>query len=103
MADLEIERKGGYAGFGGPHLKSRGEVSYADLSATDRASVEALFERPAKGQRRGSGAARSLGAPGGDRFVYRISRRTSKGVETVEVSEDLVPQALRERVKDYLE
>ena len=45
---LKIEKKGGVAGFGGHHLKSRGELALSDLSAADRAALEALFNDPQK-------------------------------------------------------
>ena len=46
MERLQIERIGGIAGFGGPHLKSRGEVRLAELSPADRQAVESLFADP---------------------------------------------------------
>ena len=45
MADqLKVERTGGFAGFGGPHLKSRGEISTNELSPADLAALDALFD-----------------------------------------------------------
>ena len=45
MGEVRVEQLGGFAGFGGPHLKSWGVVDVAGLSQADRATVEALFQR----------------------------------------------------------
>lgn len=91
MDRLKIERVGGLAGFGGPHLKSRGELALTDLSAADHKTVEALFANP-----KAAGAA----PPGqADAFRYRITR----GTETIEVPEHAVPAAIRNSVKDTLD
>ncbi len=97
MSTVKIERIGGLGGFGGPHLKSRGECALADLSAADRAAVEALFAI--------KGKVRDLAAKlhTRDGFSYRISRETATGTETVEVPESSVPAALAASVKDTLE
>jgi len=87
-----VERVGGLAGFGGPRLKSAGEVAMSALSAADRKAIEAMFR----------GAARA-GAGKPDAFVYRISRRSGGVVKTVEVSEKLVPEVVRKCVKSTLE
>ena len=90
MDRLKIERVGGVAGFGGPHLKSRGEVTLSDLSAADQKTVEQLFADPDKVPvRRGQA----------DAFSYRITR----GAQTIEVPEHAVPPAIRNSVKDVLE
>jgi hypothetical protein len=87
---LKIERVGGIAGFGGPHLKSRGEVALSDLSSADRKTVESLFAGPnTPGPRRGEA----------DAFSYRITR----GEKTIEVPEHAVPPTIRNSVKDVLE
>ena len=92
MGMLSIERVGG-PGFGGPHLKSRGQHAFADLGAADQAKVVALFEKgdvPAD--------------PGtGDVFQYRITRQESGGARTIQVPERLVPPALIASVKDTIE
>ena len=92
---LEIERIGGLAGFGGPHLKSRGEVAVSDLSPADRQTVDDLFNHPEKVVQEPRGA--------GDVFRYRIMRHTAAGAQTIEVPENAVPAALRDSVKDVLE
>ncbi|MGX1317841.1 hypothetical protein AB7M17_001294 [Bradyrhizobium sp. USDA 377] len=91
MDRLKIERVGGFAGFGGPHLKSRGEVALSDLSAADQKTVEQLFADPGKvpAARRGQA----------DAFSYRITR----GAQTIEVPEHAVPPAIKSSVKDVLE
>ena len=48
MGEVRVEHLGGFAGFGGPHLKSRGELAVSDLSPVDRQAVEALFNDPQK-------------------------------------------------------
>ena len=94
MADeLEIERVGGFAGFGlpGSHVKSRGRIALSALSSGDRATVEEWFT---------GGASSEASKP--DAFRYRITRRSANGDETVELPEDRVPAAIRDRVKDEL-
>jgi hypothetical protein len=88
---LKIERVGGFAGFGGPHLKSRGEVALSDLSAADQKTVEQLFADPKKVAPAHPGQA--------DAFSYRITR----GAQTIEVPEHAVPSTIKNSVKDVLE
>jgi hypothetical protein len=97
LSTIKIEKIGGLGGFGGPNLKSRGERSYAELSAADQAAVDALFAPKPKA--RGAAANPQLR----DGFSYRISRQTATGIETVEVPENKVPAALISSVKDTLE
>lgn len=97
MGIVKIERVGGLGGFGGPHLKSRGECSLADLSAADQAAVDALFASQGKTH------AVPRNAPMRDGFSYRISRQTARGTKTVEVPESMVPAALVASVKDSIE
>lgn len=93
MDRIQIERTGGFAGFGlpGSRVESRGEVAVSELSQLDRAVVDALFER--KGPEEPH-------MPDG--FRYRITRQTAGGTETVEVPEGKVPDALKDSVKDVL-
>jgi hypothetical protein len=95
MGTLKIERIGGLAGFGvpGSRVKSSGEQAVSALSAADRASVEALFRKPAP--KRGSGLER-------DAFRYRITRVIEGKNQTVEVPESAVPPALKACVSDKL-
>ena len=95
MERLQIERLGGIAGFGGPHLKSRGEVRLSDLSPVDRQAVESLFADPQQGMPAQPGEA--------DAFRYRITRQTAAGPQTIEVPGNAVPAALRDSVRDVLE
>ncbi len=95
LQPIEIERVGGFAGFGGPgsHLRSRGALPWAHLSATDREQLERLL------------AARGVPAPaprGADGFRYRITTLHQGRPVTVEVHEDQVPAALRDCVQDEL-
>jgi hypothetical protein len=93
MDRLQIEKKGGVAGFGGPNLKSRGELALSKLSPADRAAVEGLFKEPQKAGPRGAA----------DAFSYHITRQTGAGPQTIEVPESAVPAVVRDSVKDVLE
>jgi len=92
---LKVERVGGLAGFGGPRLKSAGEVALSALSARDRKAIEAMF--------RGAARAARPGAAKPDAFVYRITLHSGRSMKTVEVSEEHVPEAVRKCVKSALE
>ena len=94
MAKLEVERIGGLAGFGGTrsHVRSRGEIDLTDLSAAEQSAVESLFQsggKPKPSEMR-------------DGFHYRITRTTSKGVETIVAPEEAVPATIRGSVKDEI-
>ena len=99
MGTVKIERVGGVGGFGGPHLKSRGELPIAELTAADQAAVNALFAGKSKGKARGAAPNPQMR----DGFSYRISRPTATGTETVEVPESMVPAKLLSSVKDSIE
>jgi hypothetical protein len=91
--EIEIERIGGFAGFGGSsRLRSMGAVRVDRLSAADREKVDALFRRGDAG----SGAVR-------DGFAYRLTRNGPSGRETVTVPEAEIPAALAASVRDRLE
>jgi hypothetical protein len=92
---LQVERIGGFAGFGGPHLKSRGEVTLSQLSPADKQTIEGLFKDPHKAAPAHPGEA--------DAFRYRITRRTAAGAQTIEVPGNAVPAAVRDSVQDVLE
>jgi hypothetical protein len=94
MAKLHVERLGGLAGFGGAgvHVRSHGEVDMAALSTAEQGAVEALFK--SRGKAKPSQVC--------DGFRYRISRTTSRGVESIEAPEEIVPAALSQCVKDEL-
>jgi hypothetical protein len=86
---LDIERLGGFAGFGGGHLRSRGTVQGHELKAAEREHVAALF------------AGKGPIAPTlPDGFRYRLTLASSG--QSVEVAEGAVPQSLRDRVQDEL-
>jgi hypothetical protein len=92
---LQIERIGGLAGFGGPHLKSRGELALSDLSPADRQALEELFSDPRKAAPPHPGEA--------DAFRYRITRQTAAGAQTIELPGNAVPAAVKDSVRDVLE
>lgn len=91
---LQIERIGGFAGYGlpGSHLRSRGELSISELSPADLQAVEALFQRKDQSA-----------TPKPDGFVYRITKKSGSDSQTIEVPDDSVPMAIRNAVKDTLE
>lgn len=94
MELLEVERIGGFAGFGSPgaHIRSRGQIEFASLAEADRQVVESLFTAHS--------AVRPSAHPDG--FTYRISRSTASGTETVQVPEAALPTAIIACVKDEL-
>ena len=92
MSKLTIERIGGYAGIGGAnsHVRSSGEIEIEDLSKEDKQTVEDLFKSKENAD---SSITR-------DSFIYKISRMTSNGIETIEADENRIPFALTQSVKD---
>ena len=92
---VKVERLGGLAGFGGPRLKSAGEVAMSALSEKDRKAIEAMF--------RGAARAARTGTAKPDEFVYRITLHSGGSMKTVEVFEERVPEAVRKCVKSTLE
>jgi hypothetical protein len=93
MTNIKVERVGGLGGFGGPHLKSDGELPAGKLTPSESAAVDALFNSGAESSR--------AGKPDG--FRYRITRQTPNGPQTVEVPEDAVPEKLKNCVQDRLD
>lgn len=91
-AKLSIERIGGVAAFGVGHLKSSGELDWAELSADDQAAVEALFARKKKPKRDSSTPEER----------YLITRQTAKGEQTVVATFTDTPAALKSAVKDQI-
>ena len=94
MSKLKIERIGGLAGFGGQnsHLRSNGEIDIDKLSEKDKKAVEDLFSAQGK-------AVKNLTT---DAFRYKISRTTSEGTESIETSEEKVPSAIKQTIKDQI-
>lgn len=92
MDKIEVERIGGFAGFGGPgsRIRSRGELALDTLPSADRQAMDALFASGGGGS----------GVPDG--FRYRITRTTASRTETIEVPEADVPAAIRASVRDEL-
>jgi len=91
-AKLSIERIGGVAAFGVGHLKSTGELDWAELSAEDQAAIDALFARKKK-PRRDSTTPEER---------YLITRQTPKGEQTVVATFTDTPAAIKSAVKDQL-
>lgn len=94
MDTVDVERLGGFAGFGQPggRLRSRGRIDLAHLAGADRQRLETLFTR--------AGAA---AIPFPDGFRYRMTRIVGGRTETVEVAEHEVPVAVRDCVHDELD
>jgi hypothetical protein len=94
MAVLQVERIGGLAGFGGAnsHVRSRGQLDLAALTAAEQQAVEALF------QSHGEAKASQMR----DGFRYKITRVTSAKSETIEAPESIVPAALVRCVIDEI-
>jgi len=86
---LEVERVGGFAGFGGGHLRSRGSLAGRQLTPKERERIDALM------------TGRGLTAPATpDGFRYRLTLAGSG--RSVEVGEADVPPAVRDCVRDEL-
>jgi hypothetical protein len=92
VSKLTIERLGGVAGFGGPNIKSEGQLDFSDLSPDDQAKVEKLFESGSIPPTKNTN----------DVFNYRITRQKDGHSQTIQVPESLVPAALVSSVKDSL-
>lgn len=96
---IEIERLGGLAGFGGSlgRLRSVGRLDLAQLGQAHREAVEALLDG-------------SLCAAGNvprypDGFRHRLSRMSSSSTPmqaSIEVSESVLPDFVRDAVHDEL-
>ena len=91
---VEVERIGGFGGFGlpGARIRSRGQLPWAQLSDADRKAVEHLLAR--KG---GPPASKTA-----DGFRYRITMHRGGQPVTSEANEDEVPVLLRNCVVDEL-
>jgi hypothetical protein len=92
---ISVEKHGGVAGFGGAHLKSKGECSLDALSRHDREVIDTLFRDPTKAH----------AAPGdGDPSThYHLTRVIDGQVRSVDVPEPLLPHSLRGCVRDVIE
>lgn len=89
---VDIERLGGFAGFGGGHLRSRGSAEGHELAPAVRAKVASLLDGT---------AAKPAAVPGAaDGFRYRLTLASSG--KSVEVPESAVPAELRDKVHDEL-
>ncbi|MOA50355.1 hypothetical protein D3C78_1733600 [compost metagenome] len=88
---IEVERLGGLAGYGQPgaRLRSRCRIQARDLSPADQATLQHIFLHPTP-----------TPAPGRDAFRYSFTRQLGEGVQTVIVAETVVPQAIRNCVRD---
>lgn len=95
---VEVEKLGGYAGFGlpGSKLRSRCELRHGQLDAALRRAVDAMFERaPA--------TRAAAAAPVADGFRYRITLHRADGHrQSVDLPERDVPAFLRASVRDEL-
>ncbi len=92
MTKIKIERKGGLAGFGSAnaHLQSIGEIAMDELSKEDKKIVKDLFKIKDK----------LVDNKKNDGFHYTISKETAKGIESIIVEEEKIPEAIKQCVKD---
>ena len=92
IGPVEVERLGGFAGFGlpGSRLRSCGHVEAAHLAAADRQALTALFDKP------------PAAPPLPDGFRYRLTRQTPAGPQAVEIAEQHVPESIKGCVRDEL-
>jgi hypothetical protein len=92
---ISVEKHGGFAGFGGAHLKSKGECALDALSQQDRDAIDTLFRDPTKAPT----------APGdGDPSThYHLTRVVDGQAHSVDVPEPLLPHSLRSCVRDVIE
>ena len=90
---VQVERLGGFAGFGlpGSALRSRGQLAWDQLNPQAQAQLAAWFNQPPHAP-----------AVGNDDFRYRLTRQTAAGVQVLELPEALVPAPLRDCVHDEL-
>lgn len=90
---IDVERFGGLAGYGmpGSHIRSRGHVLAQDLNPSEQALLRELFLAPAE-------------APTWvrDAFRYHLTRQSDCGPQTVIVAESMVPEPIRDCVRDEL-
>jgi hypothetical protein len=95
---VNIERKGGLAGFGLPNsrIRSRGSVDLRTLSLGDRQAIESLFVGRTP-------IAKPASPVQADAFHYHLTMTTPDGEKTVIVPEHQVPEAIRDAVQDELE
>jgi len=91
---IEVERIGGFAGFGlpGSRIKSRGVLSISKLSPADLSALDTLFSSDVPASQ-----------PMPDAFRYRITRVIGNKIQTIEIPEELVPMFIKNCVKDTLE
>jgi hypothetical protein len=91
MTQIDVERIGGFGGFGAPgHIRSRGTLDATQLAPQDARALESLFAAPPSE------------SPQADAFRYRLTRHTSAGPQTIEVAEAHVPHAVKAVVRDEL-
>ena len=95
MDKVQVERFGGFGGFGlpGGRVRSIGECALSDLSADDRAAVRSIFSNSS--HREGSSHVR-------DGFRYKLTLLTDGPRRTVELPEAAVPVAIRNCAVDRL-
>ena len=90
---IDVERLGGIAGYGmpGSRIRSRGHILAKDLTPVDQSALRTLFIEPSE-------------APAWmrDGFRYHLTRQSDCGPQTVIAAEAVVPDAIRECVRDEI-
>jgi hypothetical protein len=94
---VEVERFGGLGGFGLPGSRVRSRGVLRKLNAADREQLELLFT--SKPSRQGAAAS------SGDQFRYQLTLRRQDGSAAgqIELSEDAVPDLVRDCVREELQ
>lgn len=94
---LDVERLGGFAGFGGPgaRIRSVGRLHGHELGPADRERLAALFGGAAP-------PAETRGAADGFRYRLTLHRAGTSAPAVIELPEAAVPAAVRDCVSDEL-
>lgn len=98
MSELHVERIGGLAGLGTPMcaIRSAGRCDLESLNASDRASIQKLFDNQGKAKR----STRATQAR--DTLKYRLSQMIDGQSVVIEVDESELPHSVVLCVKDTL-
>ncbi|MBO9680541.1 MAG: hypothetical protein J7556_20105 [Acidovorax sp.] len=95
-SSIEVERLGGFAGFGGPgaRIRSCGVLEWSQLSSDECQALAQQFTEITSVEAAGRLAA--------DGFQYRITATVNGTIRTIVLPEQSVPVALRDCVRDEL-
>lgn len=107
MADtpmIEVERIGGFGGFGlpGARIRSRGQLAWSQLSAAEQAALDQHLKAQHLQAQHLQAPLYPADSPVADGFRYRLTWHRGPQPQTLELPESLVPAALRDCVSDEL-